>query len=120
LGDRLRVDIQVDDAALDVPIPVLSIQPLVENAIKHGVAQSAEPGYIRILGELRGEELRIVVENSSSGVPVETAGTGVGLQNVRRRLEICYGLEAGLRLDPSADKTSAELSIPRVRVGAGL
>lgn len=120
LGDRLQVDIQVDEAALDVPIPVLSIQPLVENAIKHGVAQSAEPGYIRVRGDLRDEELRIVVENSGSGAPVESAGTGVGLQNVRRRLEICYGPEAGLRLDLSPDKTSAELSIPRVRVSAGI
>jgi two-component system, LytTR family, sensor kinase len=119
LGDRLQVDIQVDGEALEVPIPVLSIQPLVENAIKHGVAQSAEPGYIRIRGELRGEELRIVVENSGSGVPAETTGTGVGLQNVRRRLEICYGQEAGLRLDPTPQKTRAELSIPRVRVSAG-
>jgi two-component system LytT family sensor kinase len=120
LGDRLQVDIQVDPAALEVPIPVLSVQPLVENAIKHGVAQSAEPGYIRIRAELRAEELLIVVENSGSGAPVESAGTGVGLQNVRRRLEICYGPEAGLRLDPSPQKTSAELSIPRVRVGASI
>jgi two-component system LytT family sensor kinase len=120
LGDRLQVDIQLDDAALDVPIPVLSIQPLVENAIKHGVAQSVEPGYIRIRGELRGEELRILVENSSSGTPVETTGTGVGLENVRRRLEICYGPEAGLHLDFTPQKTSAELSIPRVRESAGV
>jgi len=118
LGDRLQVDIQVDEEALAVPIPVLSIQPLVENAIKHGVAPNAEPGYIRIRGELRGDELRIVVENSGSGAPAETTGMGVGLQNVRRRLEICYGPEAGLRLDPGPQKTSAELSIPRVRVSA--
>ena len=119
-GDRLQVDIQVDAAALEVPIPVLSIQPLVENAIKHGVAQSAEPSYVHICVELRGEELRIVVENSGSGVPVETTGTGVGLQNVRRRLEICYGPDAGLRLDPGPQKTSAELSIPRVGARAGI
>ncbi len=119
-GDRLQVDIQVDAAALDVPIPVLSIQPLVENAIKHGVAQSAEPGYIHIRVELRGEELRIVVENSGSGSPVESTGPGVGLQNVRRRLEICYGPDAGLRLDPGPQKTSAELSIPRIGVRAGI
>jgi two-component system sensor histidine kinase AlgZ len=118
LGDRLQIDIQVEEAALEIPIPVLSIQPLVENAVKHGVAQSAEPGYIRIRGELRGEELRIVVENSGSGTPVETTGAGVGLENVRRRLEICYGPEATLHLDPGPQKTSAELSIPRVRVTA--
>jgi two-component system LytT family sensor kinase len=120
LGDRLQIDIQVEEAALEIPIPVLSIQPLVENAVKHGVAQSAEPGYIRIRGELRGEELRIVVENSGSGTPVQTTGAGVGLENVRRRLEICYGPDAALHLDPGPQKTSAELSIPRVRVSAGI
>ena len=117
LGDRLQVDIDVEDAALEVPIPVLSIQPLVENAVKHGVAQRTEPGYIRIRGQLRDEELRIVVENSASGIPAETTGAGVGLQNVRRRLEICYGPEAGLRLEPSPLKTTAELSIPCVGQG---
>jgi sensor histidine kinase YesM len=44
LGDRLRVEFHVDEAVLDLPVPVLSLQPLLENAIKHGIAQSAEPG----------------------------------------------------------------------------
>ncbi|HEY2014862.1 MAG TPA: histidine kinase, partial [Bryobacteraceae bacterium] len=48
LGNRLEMEIQVDDAALEVPIPVLSIQPLVENAIKHGLSLRTEPGYILI------------------------------------------------------------------------
>src|ERR1035441_5289628 len=91
LGDRLKVEFQVDRAALDVPVPVLSVQPLVENAIKHGVAQSAAPGYVHVRIEYRDEELRIIVENSSHQDAAEGTGTGVGLQNVRRRLEICYG-----------------------------
>jgi two-component system, LytTR family, sensor kinase len=112
LAGRLRVEIRIDEAALQIPIPVLSIQPLVENAIKHGIAPRAEPGYVRIRGDLREDGLRIAVENSSSGVAAETAGTGVGLQNVKRRLEICYGAGAELRLIPEAEKTIAELAIP--------
>jgi len=118
LGDRLRADIQVDEAALDTLIPMLSIQPLVENAIKHGVARRTEPGYIHIRGELVGAELRIVVENSGTGSPGETSGTGVGLENVRRRLEICYGPDATLRLDLNPEFATAELSLPRARVSA--
>ncbi len=114
LGNRLQVDIQVESAALALPIPVLSIQPLVENAIKHGVALRTAPGYVRIQVTHRAEELRILVENSSSGAPVESAGTGVGLQNVRRRLEICYGAGAGLQLTFHAESTSVELCIPLV------
>jgi hypothetical protein len=114
LGDRLQVEFHVDQTALDVPVPVLSVQPLVENAIKHGIAQSAEPGYVHVRIELRGDELRIIVENSSDKTTVEAAGTGVGLQNVRRRLEICYGPGATLRLAPELHKTTAEICIPLV------
>jgi two-component system, LytTR family, sensor kinase len=114
LGDRLKVEFQVDQSALDVPVPVLSVQPLVENAIKHGIAQSAEPGYVHVRIEQRGEELRIIVENSSHKTTAEAAGAGVGLQNVRRRLEICYGPGATLRLAPELHKTTAEISIPLV------
>ena len=59
LASRLDVQIEVDDAALQIPIPALSIQPLVENAVKHGVALRIEPGYVRIKAECRDGELRI-------------------------------------------------------------
>jgi hypothetical protein len=114
LGDRLKVEFHIDDAALDVLVPVLSVQPLVENAIKHGITQSTEPGYVHVRIELRGEELGIIVENSSNQAIAEAAGAGVGLQNVRRRLEICYGPGATLRLAPDSHQTTAEISIPLV------
>jgi LytS/YehU family sensor histidine kinase len=91
----------------------------VENAIKHGVAPSEEPGFVRIRGELRGEELRILVENSAREAAPETTGTGVGLQNVRRRLEICYGQAAELTLAAGPRQMTAELSIPVLGVGSG-
>jgi hypothetical protein len=116
LGDRLSVEIQVEDAALPVVIPVLSIQPLVENAIKHGVAQRADPGYIHIRAALEHGDLRVTVENSAApATPRRTTdapGAGVGLQNVRRRLEICYGSASGLQLSFGPQATTAELSIP--------
>jgi two-component system LytT family sensor kinase len=118
LGDRLKVEFHIDDAALDVLVPVLSVQPLVENAIKHGITQSTEPGYVHVRIELRGEELGIIVENSSSQAIAEAAGAGVGLQNVRRRLEICYGPGATLRLAPDSHQTTAEISIPLVAARA--
>jgi two-component system, LytTR family, sensor kinase len=115
LGSRLRVEIEVDDSALGVLIPVLSIQPLVENAIKHGVSQRSEPGYVRIQVSHAGNDLRVTVEDSGSGVNASRSTTGVGLQNVRRRLEICYGSGAGLELEVHPHNTSVVLSIPRVR-----
>jgi two-component system, LytTR family, sensor kinase len=114
LGDRLKVEFQVDPSALDLPVPVLSVQPLVENAIKHGIAQSEGPGYVHVRIELRDEKLRIFVENSANTTTAEAAGPGIGLQNVRRRLEICYGPGATLRLAPDSQKTTAEICIPLV------
>jgi len=116
LGDRLRVELQVDEAALDVPVPVLSVQPLVENAIKHGVAPSAEGGYVRVKVQLRLNELRIYVENSGTSNPDVASGTGVGLRNVRRRLEICYGSGASLDLAFNVERTTAEISIPMAAI----
>jgi hypothetical protein len=112
LASRLDVQIEVDDAALQIPIPALSIQPLVENAVKHGVALRIEPGYVRIKAQCRNEELRISVENSASGRAAEAPVTGVGLQNVRRRLEICYGAGADLRFSPGMEFTTVEIRIP--------
>ncbi len=112
LGSRLRVEIDVDEALLDILIPALSVQPLVENAIRHGIAPSTEPGYVRIHGEIESGQMRILVENSSSGDAAGNPGTGVGLDNLRRRLEICYGPAAGLRLAFDPGTAAAELSIP--------
>jgi hypothetical protein len=109
LGSRLTVEMDVDGAALEISIPVLSIQPLVENAIKHGVARRAGPGYVRV--RVRScADLRVTVSNSAGDGA--DPGPGVGLQNVRRRLEICYGAAAGLDLRVGADEAVAELRIP--------
>jgi LytS/YehU family sensor histidine kinase len=112
LGSRLRVEIDVDQALLDVSIPALSIEPLVENAIRHGIAPSTEPGHVRIRGEMVGGQIRILVENSFSADATGSPGAGVGLDNLRRRLEICYGSAAGFHLSSNHGITSAELSIP--------
>ena len=112
LGDRLKVEFHVDKAALEVPVPVLSVQPLVENAVKHGIAQSAEPGYVHVRIDLQSQELSIIVENSNDQACAGEAGAGVGLQNVRRRLEICYGPGATLRLAADPHKTTAAICIP--------
>ncbi len=116
LGDRLAVQIQVDDAAMPVIIPVLSIQPLVENAIKHGVAQRTDPGFVRITAIHDSEGLRVTVENSGAPHGQSAPGAGVGLENVRRRLAICYGAASDLRIDFQPETSVVELRIPLVRL----
>lgn len=115
LGPRLTVEIEADEAALEIPIPILLVQPLVENAVKHGIALRSEPGFVRVTAGLRGEQLTIRVENSGVQPDGGSAGVGVGLQNVRRRLEICYGGQAVLELQFLGGSAIAEISLPAGR-----
>ena len=114
LGDRLNLQIEIEEAVMDIPIPVLSLQPLVENAVKFGVANRQEPGYVRIQAGLHADEFHILVENSGGDSPSSAEGAGIALANVRRRLEICYGSGATLDLTFAQDKATAEISIRAV------
>ncbi|MBA2919090.1 histidine kinase [Sphingomonas sp. MAH-20] len=97
-GDRLHVEIDCASDACHVPIPSFLLQPLIENAIKYGVAPSLEPVVIRVTGRREDDELVVTVEDDgrASGNAVAGVGTGVGLQNVRQRLSALYGDAASL------------------------
>jgi LytS/YehU family sensor histidine kinase len=115
LGERLETRIEIDDAALGTPIPILSIQPLVENAIKHGVAAKAGPGRLELSAVADDGHVRIAVRDTGPGMNADSAranGRGVGLSNVRRRLQLCFGPGADLAIHTSAEGTSVEFAVP--------
>jgi hypothetical protein len=118
LGPRLETVIEVDDSALPVMIPVLSIQPLIENAIKHGISTKAGPGMLRLRANMCREGLLVVVEDSSLGTESRarergsSSHTGVGLNNVRRRLQLCFGPDAHLVMESGLNGTTVQFSIP--------
>jgi signal transduction histidine kinase len=113
LGDKLRVEIEVDPAALRHPIPVLTVEPLVENAVKHGVARKAEGGLVRVEAHLSGGELCIRVSDAGSGFDSNgSSGAGVGLENVARRLELRYGAGFAPRIESGASGTVVEFRVP--------
>ena len=118
LGPRLTTEIDVDDAALHIPIPILSIQPLVENAIKHGVARRAGPGWLHLRVSAGPESIAVTVEDSGAGIEPRpgSVGAGVGLANVRRRLELCYGSQAEIAFNFGADGTKVAFEIPLVTI----
>jgi sensor histidine kinase YesM len=94
-GDRLTVDFECADDLMDLPVPNFILQPLVENAIKHAVAPTSRPIIIRIGARREGEDMLLSVSDNGGG-PATTSGTGVGLVNTRRRLEVEYGGKARL------------------------
>jgi len=92
--DRLSVAIDVDPAVLDARVPHLLLQPLVENAVRHGIAPRARPGRVGIQASRSGGQLQIDVRDSGDGLPPDrliAMNDGVGLGNTRARLAHLYG-----------------------------
>lgn len=90
-GDRLDVAIDVADDAWSARVPSLLLQPLVENAIRHGVAPREQGGRVEIGARITGRELRLWVADDGPGIDTATNGNGIGLANTRQRLETLYG-----------------------------
>lgn len=113
-GERLRVEIDCAPAARGLHVPGLLIQPLVENAVKYGVARSAQPVTIAIDAAVADGRLCLTITNDG-GVDrpgIKVAGTGVGLRNVRRRLEALYGDRASLTAGPDGAGFKARILLP--------
>jgi hypothetical protein len=111
-GDRLRVVEEIDDSCMGVEVPPLLLQPLVENALKHGIAELVEGGEVRIGARCSGELLKVWVENPVDPEGLPKTGAGVGLANVRHRLENVFGDSARLRSGRSGDIYRAEVVLP--------
>jgi LytS/YehU family sensor histidine kinase len=97
--DRLTVETSLSPATLDALVPSLLLQPLVENAIRHGVSKSSAPVRIELKSRLRDATLELQVCDNGPGISGEGSGSGVGLSNTRARLQQLYGDRQSLRLD---------------------
>ena len=104
LEERLRYSIDVDEALGDEPVPFLLIQTLVENGIKHGIAQRPDGGAITVAAHRTEEALCLHVDNTGE-LDEEALQQGVGLQNARERLQLLFGDEASLTLRAIGDAT---------------
>lgn len=101
LGGRLRLEVECTPQALTAQIPSLVLQPLVENAVRHGIARRPQGGRVRISARVTGEVLHLVVSDDGLGIrrPLVSCGRdGWGLSGVRMRLVALCGSSARLRL----------------------
>ncbi|WP_178075124.1 sensor histidine kinase [Paenibacillus albus] len=126
--DRLRYELRIDEAAEQVPILPLIIQPLVENAVIHGLENREEGGIVRVIAELVGGMLHVEVIDNGEGMTRERLqalnqtfddqddadGSRIGLRNVHMRLKLLYGSESGLVIwsEPGIG-TRVQFTIPR-------
>ncbi len=116
MDDRLRFDIDADEAARQQPLPPLLLQPLVENAVVHGLEPSIEGGRVSVSARVQGERLVLEVLDDGRGpeTPPSPArrGNGVALQNIRERLLARYGERAHLSIEPAHPGTRARIELP--------
>ncbi len=121
--DRLSTAFELEPDSRRALVPALLLQPLVENAIRHGIAPSARPGTIRIASSVQGSELVIAIQNSGSPRPESRArgsSTGMGLAHTRKRLETHFAQTHRLEVEPGSDGSfSVTVAIPLRKRSAG-
>jgi len=115
-GSRLKVDVTVSDECRKVFVPSLILQPLIENAVRHGIAHLVEGGTIQVLCERHGDRMTIRVENPIDRDRPRRKGSGLGLKNVRARLDAQYGNEARVAVEETDEYFRVNLSFPIQRV----
>jgi two-component system LytT family sensor kinase len=124
-GERLRVRLAVAPEILPAVVPVLSLQPLVENAVRHGMQDARSGVLIEIVGQDLGADARVRVRDDGAGMSAATVRTaldggsgGIGLQNVHRRLESSFGPGYGLEIESAeGEGTEVRLTVPKSHPG---
>jgi len=112
-GDRLSVTVDVDDAAERALVPFFILQPLVENALHHGISSHAGAGSIEIAARRAGDRLRLSVSDDGPGIVTPDAQRGIGLANTRARLQEMYGAAHSLDLGrPPEGGFRVDVTIP--------
>ena len=113
LGDRLHIEWDVAAAPIDVLLPPLLLQPLVENAVYHGIQPLSEGGVVRVSARVEGAELIIVIENPRPLEPrSRSGGHGIAQENVRRRLHFAFAERASLEVQERAGYYGVKLRLP--------
>jgi two-component system, LytTR family, sensor kinase len=113
-GDRLTVQYTAGEDVLDVPVPTFILQPVVENAVRHGISRSRMPGTIEIRAARDGNQLLLTVQDDGKGLPPEWEdGTseGLGLANTRARLAYMYGPASSVTISRGRDNRGVVATI---------
>jgi two-component system, LytTR family, sensor kinase len=116
--DRLRVTVRADDDVLPLMVPSFLLQPIVENAIRHGVGTRLSGGHVEVIAARNGSGMHISVRDDGVGLPVGWSlenDAGIGLKNVAARLEHLYGRKNLLRVNPiptGGVEVTIELPVP--------
>jgi len=117
LGQRLRVEWDVEELPLDVRLPALLLQPLLENAVYHGIEPSAQPGTISIDIQRKSERLEIILSNPVPKMTRTQTGNKMALANIEERLQLHFDAEATLTTKSEDGRFEVRIVLPCVRGG---
>jgi LytS/YehU family sensor histidine kinase len=112
-GDRLVLDFDIDVSCQEMKIPNLILQPIYENAIKHGVHESLEPVVIKTKAELKNNNLSIQISNNFDKDAITPKGQGIGLRNITERLNLIYGRTDLLTITKTDSNFIVKLEFPQ-------
>jgi len=110
-SDRLSVRWEVDEVVRDALVPSFVLQPLVENAVRHGIGKRAENGLIEVMAHREGPAVILTIRDNGPGY-LRGSPEGVGLTNTRARLEALYGTDAELKIESDSEGTVAIIRLP--------
>jgi two-component system sensor histidine kinase AlgZ len=119
LGDRLRVDWDIARMPADALIPPLVLQPLLENAVYHGIEPRSQPGTISIVISREADTMRLTLRNPYQPDGSHHAGNRMALANIRERLALHFDAEAGIKTVANAETYEVRIVIPYLKAGAG-
>ena len=111
MGPRLQFTLELPDDLRDVAVPTLLLQPLVENAVVHGLDAKLEGGQVRVSASRNGRQLQLCVQDSGAGLPVNGLKEGFGITQVRERLATSNGANATFSIASYADNTRATIEL---------
>lgn len=122
-GDKLRFEREIDPATIDLLVPSMLLQPLVENSIRHGLSSKVDGGTIRVRSWLNQGRLQILVEDDGVGIPEAKLARlfelGIGVSNVNERLKVLYGDDYKMWVDSKpGEGTSTGIEMPEQASGA--
>ncbi len=113
-GDRLAVVTNVPESCQELMLPNLILQPLMENAIKHGIYENTEPVTIKLAAQQQQNLLQISISNEYDPNSTGRKGGGIGLKNVRERLHLIYGVSDWLHVSKNRQRFTVKLDIPQL------
>lgn len=112
-GSRLNFTIQVSEGCLQKELPNMILQPLIENSIKHGVYESAEPISIWVTCETEGNNMKVTIKNTFDPESKSKKGTGMGLKNIQNRLKIIYQADYLMQVARNEDTFNVSVLFPQ-------